>query len=177
MATEIEVVSTVADSYFSLKDLLRKVEDITSELAIGYNLVEQMVYFKRNGERVESETIVENPSAYYDIFTRDGEKLFSIWGPDHDVEGGIFTAEEKINDSPKFDSKLLPELVARAAEVNTSYTVRWSPTGNDLLVYTVCLGLSELISGVIVNQFGASVESGTYLVEDWRTLLRNEIGK
>jgi len=179
VAKEIEIVSTVKDGFFSFDDIIAACLDNTFDRSYIRDQVLSIADVRQDNKAMPRTSLIKAPSLYYDVYNHGGEKLFSLWGPTHDVESEIYTAEEKINDAAKFDASLLPRLIADAVEANTSYTIRWSSTSNDeeLLVYIVCLAISKIVSGVIVNQFGSKLMSGTYLYENWRALLLTELEK
>lgn len=173
MATEIEIVSTIPQKKISPKEILNELNIINKEVFNNIFSTDIIEGVKDQGGNIVNLMTEIPDSSYLYFYNKTEEKLIVINGPNHEVHDELFTAEEKINDTPRFNSDLLSELSESAATTNTSYLIRWSPTidQSDLLAYALVLCICNLLNGVIINNFGSNIEYGTYLADGWKKIV------
>src|SRR5690349_13527755 len=118
MASEIEIVSTIAYKRYSFNDILSSVNNSTALFA--YQSENTLFEIRtQNGERVDSSASLFENETFYNVFSRDEQKVFSLF-ISNKVHGSFYTATEKIDDNPQFDLTLLPKLAEEAAIANCS---------------------------------------------------------
>ncbi len=176
MANEIEVVATNGKGNFSIDQFTSEFEKVKRQFR-KVRQWQEILGVEVNGSILKGKAPFDTNGSFGYLRWDDNQKNFAISGPNHQIFDEHYEPIDLINDNIRFSETQLDEICSNVLKSNTSFRITWVSGGEkskDLLAYLLTLVVANLLEGIVINNYGTSIRSGTYLVKGWLDLIINE---